>query len=210
MTKAWISDWAQARTAVIDAITLNSGAAEAPLVVSLDGRSGSGKSTLASLVSEETDAVVLPVDDFYSAHISDTEWDLMTVEERWSKVFDWAKLRSEAVEPLLGGRTARWHPIDFDAGQDRLGRYRMKTEATGVDPAAVIILDGAYSSGPQMADLVELSILVEVPNEQRLTRLAMREEAGFLERWHARWDAVEEFYFLSVRPRESFDVVVTT
>ena len=37
----------------------------------------------------------------------------------------------------------------------------MKAEATTVDPASVIILDGTYSSGPQMADLVGLSILVE-------------------------------------------------
>ena len=209
MTKAWLPDWAQANTTVIDAIALISVAARTPLVVSLDGRSGSGKSTLASLLPGEMDAVVLPVDDFYSAHISDTEWDRMNVEERWSKVFDWAKFRSEAVVPLLGGRSARWHPIDFDAGPDSEGRYGMKTEATRVEPAPVVILDGVYSSGPQMADLVGLSILVEVPNEQRLTRLAKREEAGFLAEWHARWDAVEDFYFSSVRPRESFDVIVT-
>ena len=134
----------------------------------------------------------------------------MTVEERWSKVFDWAKLRSDAVVPLLGGRAARWHPIDFDAGPDSQGMYRMKTEPTRVEPDSVIILDGVYSSGPQMADLVGLSILVEAPHEQRLTRLAKREEAEFLAQWHARWDAVEDFYFSSVRPRESFDVVVTT
>ena len=74
---------------MIDTVALWSVAGKAPLVVSLDGRSGSGKSTLASLVARETDAAVLPVDDFYSAHISDAEWDRMTVEERWSKVFNW-------------------------------------------------------------------------------------------------------------------------
>ncbi len=210
MTSPWLSDWAQASTTVIDAVALCSVAGKAPLVVSLDGRSGSGKSTLASLVAGETDAAVLPVDDFYSAHISDAEWDRMTVEERWSKVFNWAKLRSEAVVPLLGGRPARWHPIDFNAGPDSQGKYRMKAEATTVDPASVIFLDGAYSSGPQMADLVGLSILVEVPNERLRTRLAKREEAEFLAQWHARWDAVEDFYFSSVRPRKSFDVIVTT
>ena len=86
----------------------------------------------------------------------------------------------------------------------------VKTEATSTEPAPVIFLDGVYSSGPQMADLVGLSILVDAPNEQRPTRLAKREEPGFLAQWHARWDAVEAFYFSSVRPRESFDVIVTT
>ena len=116
MTRAWLSDWAQASTTVTDAIALGRLTAKTPLVVSLDGRSGSGKSTLASLVAGETDAAVLPVDDFYSAHISDAEWDRMAVEERWSKVFDWAKFRSEAVVPLLDGQPARWHPLNFDAG----------------------------------------------------------------------------------------------
>ena len=178
--------------------------------MSLDGRSGSGKSTLASLVGEKTDTVLLPVDDFYSAHISDAEWDLVTVEERWSKIFNWSRLRSEAVLPLLGGRPACWHPIDFESGPDSQGKYKMKTETTGAEPASVILLDGVYSSGPQMADLVELSILVEAPDEQRRSRLARREEPGFLAQWHARWDAVEEFYFSSVRPSESFDIIVTT
>ena len=178
--------------------------------MSLDGRSGSGKSTLASLVAGETDAVVLPVDDFYSAHISNAEWDLMTVEERWSKVFNWAKLRSEAVEPLLNGRPACWHPIDFEAGPDSQGKYKMKAEVTMAEPAPVIVLDGIYSSGPQIADLVGLSVLVEAPDEQRRARLAKREEPGFLAQWHARWDAVEDFYFSSVRHKESFDIIVTT
>ena len=205
----WLSDWAQASTRVVDAIVLRSAAANAPLVVSLDGRSGAGKSTLASLVAEKTGAVVLPVDEFYSAHISDAEWDRMTVQERWSKVFNWARLRSEAVVPLLSGRLARWHPIDFEAGPDGQGKYEMKAEPTRAEPAPVILLDGVYSSGPQMADLMDLSILVETPNEQRLARLAQREDQEFLAQWHARWDAVEEFYFTSVRPRESFDIIVT-
>ena len=210
MTSPWLSDWAQASATVIDAVALCSVAAKATLVVSLDGRSGSGKSTLAYLVAEKTDAVVLPVDDFYSAHISDGEWDRTTVEERWLKVFNWTRLRSEAALPLLDRRPACWHPIDFEAGPDSLGKYKLKTEATRAEPAPVILLDGVYSSGPQMADLVGLSILVEAPDEQRRTRLAQREDPEFLAQWHTRWDAVEDFYFSSVRPSESFDIIVTT
>ncbi len=208
--KSWLSDWAQACTTVIEAVELSKIAGRTPLVVSLDGRSGSGKSTLASLVAGETDVVVVPVDDFYSAHISNAEWDRMTAEERWAKVFDWAKLRLEALVPLLAGRPGRWHPFDFDAGPDNQGKYRMKTDATKVGPASVIILDGAYTSGPQLADLVGLSILVEAPNEQRRARLAKREAAEILAQWHLRWDEVEDFYFSSVRPRKSFDVIVNT
>lgn len=142
MTSPRLSNWAQASAAVANVIELRSAAAKAPLVASLDGRSGSGKSTLARLVAQKTDAVMLPVDDFCSADVSDAEWERMGVEDRWAKVFDWAKLRSEAVVPLLCGRPARWHPIDFDGGPDSQGRYRVKTEAKSAEPAPVIVLDG--------------------------------------------------------------------
>ena len=132
------------------------------------------------------------------------------VEERAAKVFDWARIRSEAIMPLLAGRTARWHPFDFDSGQRADGTYGMKTKAKEVEPASVIVVDGAYSAGPQLTDLVGLTVLVELSEEERWARLARREEAEFLAQWHARWTAVEDFYFSSVRPRSSFDLIVTT
>jgi uridine kinase len=73
------------------------------------------------------------------------------------------------------------------------------------DPASVILLEGAYSAGPQIADLVDLSVLVDVPLAERHARLAAREKAGFLAQWHARWDAVEAYHL----GRTSFDVLVS-
>jgi uridine kinase len=73
-------------------------------------------------------------------------------------------------------------------------------------PRPVILIDGAYSSRPELADLLDLTVLVDAPAGTRRARLALREEAGFLERWHSRWDAAETHYFTSVRPPGSFAV----
>ncbi len=199
----------EARARVVEAIRRSLASGAEPLVVSLDGRSGAGKSTLASRVAGETGAAVVPLDDFFAASIPDAEWDRMTVEERAANVFDWARFRSEALEALIAGRTARWRGFDFDAGPRADGTYETKTAAIELEPASVIIIDGAYSSGPQLADLVGLAVLVEAPAGERRARLAGREEARFLARWHARWDAVEDYYFSEVRPRSSFDLTVT-
>ena len=86
----------------------------------------------------------------------------------------------------------------------------MKSTYVEIEPAPVILLDGAYSSGPQLVDLVNVTVLVEASYIERHTRLAKRETSSFLQRWHAKWDAVEEYYFTSVRPRGSFDLIVTT
>ena len=72
----------------------------------------------------------------------------------------------------------------------------------------MILLEGAYSAGPQLADLVDRAILVDLPPPERHARLEVRQERAFLERWHERWDEVERYYFAHVRPRSSFDVVV--
>ena len=200
----------KACAAIVKVVIQSTESGQIPFVVAIDGRSGAGKSTLASRVAKETGAAVVLLDDFFAASIPDVDWDRMTVEERAAKVFDWAGIRSEAIMPLLAGRTARWHPFDFDSGQRADGTYGMKTKAKEVEPASVIVVDGAYSAGPQLTDLVGLTVLVELSEEERWARLARREEAEFLAQWHARWTAVEDFYFSSVRPRSSFDLIVTS
>jgi uridine kinase len=76
------------------------------------------------------------------------------------------------------------------------------------EPNAVIVLDGAYSTRPELADLVDFSVLIDAPVDVRHERLAAREDKNFLDSWHARWDATEKYYFTHVRPKSSFDCVV--
>ena len=87
-----------------------------PILVALDGGSGVGKSTLAGMLARQVDCVVVQLDDFFSAGIPDWEWDTRSIRERASDVFEWHRLRSEALEPLLARQIARWHPFDFAAG----------------------------------------------------------------------------------------------
>ena len=84
----------------------------------------------------------------------------------------------------------------------------MRTDWTVREPASAILLDGAYTAGPQLADLVDLAVLVDAPEPQIQARLEAREAPEFLAAWHARWDPVESYYFTHVRPRSSFDLVV--
>lgn len=181
---------------------------QAPIVVALDGGSGAGKSTLASLIENEFDAALIPLDDFFAADIPDNQWDHFTVAEKLKKVFDWDRLRDDAIEPLLEGESARWHAFDFESGLRADGTYGMEDDPKVREPADVILIEGAYSAGARLADLVDLAILVDVPVEKRHARLKDREDEDFLHRWHARWDEVEEYYFTQVRPESSFDLVV--
>lgn len=179
------------------------------MLVAIDGGSGSGKSMLAAAVAAELDAVIVPSDDFFAAGITDTEWDGFSPSERAAAAIEWRRLREEALEPLLGGRRASWHPFDFAAGTRPDGTYPIAADAVTREPAPVIVLDGAYSSRPELADLIDLAVLVDIPVAERRRRISMREEKWFRDAWHVRWDDAEEWYFSQVRPPASFDLVVT-
>ncbi len=179
-----------------------------PVVVALDGGSGAGKSTLAAAVEGAFDTALIPLDDFFAAGIPDARWDTFTPKEKLQRVFDWDRLRREVLEPLLEGQPACWHAFDFESGLRPDGTYGMQKTPKIRQPADVILIDGAYSAGPKLADLVDLAILVDVPLAIRHRRLEAREDPDFLEAWHARWDDVEAYYFTHMRPRSAFDLVV--
>lgn len=180
----------------------------APLVIALDGRSGVGKSTIASQLAAVLPATIIPGDDFFAAELTSADWDARSASERARDAIDWRRLRRQVLEPLRAGQSATWYPFDFVAGERADGSYTLSSEPVRRDPAAIIILDGAYSSRPELANLVDCAILVEAPAATRRERLASRETPDFLEAWHRRWDAAEDYFFTKVRPRESFDVVV--
>jgi uridine kinase len=180
-----------------------------PMLVALDGGTGSGKSTLAALVAADLDAAIVESDDFFAAEVTDADWDAMAPRERAAAAIDWRRLRHEALEPLLAGTSASWHPFDFAAGTRPDGTYPLAAEAVTRGPASVIVLDGAYSARPEISDLIDLAVLVDVPTSERHRRIALREDdKAFLAAWHARWDAAEDWYFTHVRPASSFDLVV--
>jgi uridine kinase len=161
----------------------------------------------ARLAEALAPAVIVPSDDFYAAHISNAEWEVRSPAERARDAIDWRRLRAEALEPLLAGRRAKWHPFDFEAPRPD-GTYPPRARPETRPPARLIILEGAYCARPELSDLIDFSILVDAPQAVRHARLGAREEPAFLAAWHARWDAAEAHYFTQVRSTAAFDLVV--
>lgn len=180
-----------------------------PMVVAVDGGSGAGKTTIAERLMRFTETALVPLDDFYQTVIPESEWPHKTVEQRLNGVFDWSRVRSEALEPLRAGRPGRWHAFDFTRGLGKEGTYSLKKEVTEVAPASTILVEGSYSASPPLRDLIDLAVLVHVQNGRRHLRTVARgDDTEFVAKWHAIWDAVERHYFQHVCPPESFDLVI--
>jgi len=174
-----------------------------PLLIAFDGRSGCGKSTLAELVAKRITAAIVTGDDFYSGG-DDEKWESSTPEAKADQAIDWKRLRTEVLEPLLAGKPARWHPLAFTPG---IGWTGWKDDVVVVQPAPVILLDVVYSARAELADIVDVSVLIELPDALRRARLITREGPAFMARWHAIWDSAENYYF-SRMPAHSFDLVI--
>lgn len=174
-----------------------------PLLVALDGRSGVGKSTMAQAIAQELGGIVVLGDDFFAGG-PDSEWDARSAEAKVADCIDWRRLRREVLNPLLAGRPTSWHPFNFISG------IGLSENVIQRNPAALIILDGAYSCRPELADIVDLSVLIEMTDDNlRRQRLLAREGHDFMASWHERWDAAEDHYFTQVVPRSRFDLIIT-
>lgn len=173
-----------------------------PAVVALDGRSGTGKSTLAEWMAGQLGGIRVDQDDFYAGGDLD-EWRRLTSREKADRVIDWRRVRDEVLLPLREGQGASWRPFDWDT------MIGLAPETITVPPSGLVILDGAYSARPELADLIDLSILVTLDDAVRRERLRLREGEDLVSCWHTVWDEAEDYYFGTIRPPEAFDLVIS-
>jgi uridine kinase len=173
---------------------------KSPFLVAIDGGTSAGKSTLSLLVAAMVPAVIVQGDDFYQTNI---DWSQLNAADKAAHCIDWKRARLEALEPLLVGRTASWYPFNFATGIG-LADYLVTRQ-----PAPVILLEGVYSSNPQLADILNLTILMDASKKIRYARHNEREGHDDSE-WHKIWNEAEEYYFTQVRPPSSFDLVIST
>jgi uridine kinase len=153
-------------------------------------------------IAERLGGVEIIADDFWVGG-SNEEWDKKSPQEKAEGAIDWKRIRTEVLESLLAGKPATWSPFDWKAGQG------LSPNTLHSEPKPLIVLDGAYSTRPGLQDIIDLSVLVEVPeDESRRKRLLDREGEAYMTDWHGRWDVAEDYYFSNVRPRESFDMII--
>lgn len=161
-------------TTISEAIKLAREKFSRPIVVALDGGSGSGKSTIANRLQQLMNVSLVQLDDFYQTQVPEAEWPRKSVKQRLEGAFDWIRVRKEAIEPLLAGRSGRWRAFDFLRGLSAGGTYHLRTEFTEVAPAPVILLEGAYSASPPLRNLIDLAVLIDVPVKERHLRATER------------------------------------
>ncbi len=167
-----------------------------PFIVALDGRSGAGKSTLARTLADRLDAAVIEGDDFYVGGIALRD---DSPQARASAGIDWTRQR-RVLEDLRGSRVAIWQAFDWETFDGRLC-----DQPTRLAPKPIVILEGVYAARPELADLIDLRVLLVVADEARTARLLARE--GVIGPWERQWHEAEAYYFQNLMPSAAFDVI---
>ncbi|HVK40941.1 MAG TPA: hypothetical protein VM471_00560 [Phenylobacterium sp.] len=73
-------------------------------------------------------------------------------------------------------------------------------------PKRIIILEGVYAARSELADLVDLSVMVATSDDVRTARLTARE--GTIGPWERQWHQAEDAYFQNVMPHGAFDFIL--
>jgi len=169
------------------------------LFAGIDGAGGAGKSTLADGVRDAMrgNASIIRCDDFYRP-LNKAKYASLTPEEAYQNYFDWRRLRDDALIPLRGGIPARYRRYDWSLDQ--------LAEWIELEPREIVIVEGVYSTRPELRAVFDVAIFVETPRDERMRR--MRARGRDSASWIERWMAAEEWYLEHIDPASTADLVI--
>lgn len=183
-------------TALSDVIMARARDGVRPFIVALDGHSGAGKSTLAQALAARLEAVTIAGDDFYACGVDLRDDD---PAQRAAACIDWTRQRA-VLKDLRAGHEALWRAFDWEAFDGRL-----HDRPITLRPKRIVILEGVYAARPELADLLDMPVLLSAPEGLRSARLLERE--GAIGPWDRQWQEAEHFYFQTVVSARDFDVI---
>ena len=168
-----------------------------PVVIGMDGMAASGKTTLAALLAERLDAAVIHMDDFFLPQGFRTPERLRTpggnvYYERFC----------EEVKPYLRSGQLFGYRV-FDAHR------HIYTETRDIWPKPVILVEGCYCMHPEIGDLYDLRLFVEVSPHEQERRIADTRSA-VADMYKAMWIPMENRYHKAFGVRESCHMVITS
>lgn len=165
------------------------------MILGIDGRCGSGKTTLSASLALKYDALVIHMDDYFLPFGLRTPKRL---EEPGGNVH-YERFIEEIYLPLRSFRGSP--PPETSSGMEPIAHYRgfscrdgSLSEPRPIFPHPVIIIEGSYCMRPEMRDLYDLKIFLDISRSLQLKRLAARPGTNMKD-FEEKWIPLEERYF---------------
>jgi len=169
---------------------------EKQVVVAIEGGSANGKTTLAALLEQVYDCTVFHMDDYFLRPEQRTPERLA---ETGGNV-DRERFAQEILLPLRRGERVCYRP--FDCQTQRL------LPPVEVQPKALVIVEGAYSMHPELAEHYDLSVFLRVSPEVQRKRIGVRNTPEMAARFFSTWIPLETTYFEAFDPAGRCDLIL--
>jgi uridine kinase len=187
-----------------------------PVRVAIDGVDAAGTTTLADALKEPIEACGLAVirasiDDFHRPREERYRQGEESPQGYYDDSFEYEAVRDLLLAPLGPGGNRRYVKavFDFKANIPRITAPRLAPRN------AVLLFDGIFLLRPELNDLWDFRVFLQVDFEETLRRATERDEKLFgsreavRRRYLRRYVPAQRLYLDSVRPELIADVVVT-
>ena len=167
-------------------------------LVAIDGFGGAGKSELAQALNDQIDeAAVVEVDDFWHPSTTRPQRDRVVVDPGCD--YDWRRLLDQVITPLREDRPA-WYQR-YDWGEDEL------LDWVEVTPGGTVIVEGVFSTRPELRSAYDCTVWVDCPIELCLKRGYERDGENGFDLWENEWIPAYRRYVELHDPRSHIDYV---
>lgn len=186
-----------------------------PVRVAIDGRTAAGKTTLADelvvpIERHGRPVIRIEIDDFHRPLVERRRRQELPLWQRsFFDSYDYPAIRT-ALLPLGEGGNRHYRRARFDSFHD----VPISEPLAVAPPDAVVLVDGVYLYRPELDDLWDVRIFVEIDADDSLQRGPPRDQAwvGSVEaaaqRYRTTYIPAEDYYIETFRPHEHADVVI--
>lgn len=148
-------------------------------LIAIDGRSASGKTSLAGAIHHWMRWPVIHMDDF-AVHPEEQRTD----DQDAGIAYD--RIAAEVLEPLRRREMICFRPHNV--------REENRKGLITVGAAPMVVVEGTRCLHPQLRDLFDLKIFLDVDKDEQWRRLQERETPERMVRFRTKWIPEEETY----------------
>lgn len=166
-------------------------------ILAVDGMAGSGKSRLAIDLAERLHGQIVRLDHFFLPFSTRDKAETPA----YARHMDLARFKEEVSAPLVARED-----VSYRVFSCQLQRF-VGTRA--LSPSGLIIIEGSYALHPDIVDLADATVFLEVSPKIQRDRLKKREGDHF-STFEREWLPREKAYHEALLPRKRADYVIDT
>lgn len=181
------------------------------LLVAIDGVDGAGKTVFAEELAPFLGSPVMraSIDGFHNPRSVRYARGKASPEGFYFDSFNLAELRNALLDPLRPGGSGLYRTAAFDHRTDA----PIDLPTLSAQSGSVLLFDGIFLHRPELRDIWDFSVFLDVDREETLRRCLAREGIEGIssdpsDPVHARYVQGQEIYLKACNPKEQATIVI--